>query len=335
MVRQWSVSFGLALVVALAADGVSIAFSDPTPAPASPAPAFSGPHCSIEYEGQKTEVRVGDALSYSLGGCPLGSEIAPSQALLDLGVAARPGHVLVPVKEGKLELPELDVIDPKTKAVVAKTDPATIQVKSVIEGQGEEAMKPKDPVGYLGLGLPGWIQMLVAMVILVLMLAIGFVVVRWLKNKAKKLVSAVLPKKPYDVQALERLQKLLDAGHLKRAEWKKFAFGVSETLKFYLGHRYDFEALESTTSELFQRLDDLRGTVGPNTSTTQKLRDVFEQLDLVKFTDYQPTMDAMLFVWKEAKQVVETTRIQKIEPILKNPPSSGQKVAPESKEVKA
>jgi hypothetical protein len=168
------------------------------------------------------------------------------------------------------------------------------------------------------LGLPGWIQMLIALIFLAIMGAIAYVVILWLKNKAKRLVKAVLPKKPYDVQSIERLQKLLDSGHLKKSEWKIFAFGISDTMKFYLGHRYGFDAQESTTSELFSRLDELRGTAvqGPTLSTIQTLKSAFDELDLVKFTDHKPSIEAMQIVWKNCKQVIETTRIQKVEPIL-------------------
>jgi hypothetical protein len=269
-------------------------------------------------------VRVGDTISYDLrGGDPNSEarwEIDPKQGGLKQGILFRKGRLITPLAAGNLQLPALTVID-ETGAAVATTTPVAVTVRSNFPpppagGPGAAAAeppKPEPPIGPLELPMPGWIQTAIATTILVIVLIAGFFLLRFLKRRAARALKKILPKKPYDTATLERLDALLKAGWLEKGSFKPFYFGVSDALKFYLGERFDFDARESTTSELFAFLRERVGMPGLSDGVVVRIERLFGQLDPVKFADVVPTDGEARAVHREARELVTSTR--KLEPV--------------------
>jgi hypothetical protein len=64
------------------------------------------------------------------------------------------------------------------------------------------------------------------------------------------------PPEPLEVRALRRLDALKAQGLPERGGFKAYYFQLSEILRGYLGERFDFEALECTTPELLEVLEE-------------------------------------------------------------------------------
>jgi hypothetical protein len=266
-------------------------------------------------------LRVGDTVSYELLGGDRDAEsrwaIDPVQGSLKLGILFRPGKLITPLRAGEWQLPALIVNDENGKPV-AKTEPLQLSVQSNLpppkEGAPAEPPKPEPAVGPVSLGYPAWVQTAIALSILTLAIVVGWLVLRAIRRRAARALKSLLPKKPYDVASLDRLDDLLRQGLVEKKAFKPFYFGISETLKFYLGHRFDFDARESTTSELFALLRDRAGAPGLGEGLITRLERLFESLDPVKFADVVPTEGEARAAHREAVEIVRSTR--KVEPVL-------------------
>lgn len=277
------------------------------------------PMVSLAFK-QKVEQpsRVGDAIPYQLEGGDPNWQIDPNEGSLKKGFLFRRGKLFIPLVAGKYQIPSLAVID-SVGSVVAHTDPTEfLAASNLSEKDGKEgAPKPEPAFGPMGLSFPVWIQTALGFTFLALTLVLGFFLVRAIKRRAAKALKAMLPKKPYDLAALERLDGLLKQGLIEKSQFKPFYFGISEALKFYLASRFQFDAQESTTSELMALLRERSGTPGLSEAVIERVERIFEALDPVKFANSVPSASEAKAILKEARDVVSTTRKITVEPILK------------------
>jgi hypothetical protein len=109
---------------------------------------------------------------------------------------------------------------------------------------------------------------------------LAFLFSRWWKRRAKRPAPPPPPRPAWEiaVEKLDALRRSRDAllaeGHA--VEW---ADGVSDVIREYLGARYGFDGLESTTDEVLERLAEapLRGVTVPEVAV------LLQDCDLVKF----------------------------------------------------
>lgn len=255
-------------------------------------------------------VRVGDAISYELQGGDPRWQIDPKEGSLKKGFLFRTGKLFIPLVAGKYQIPSLLVVD-DTGVTVAKSDPTEIESISNLKQedlQSGQPPKPEPAIGPLGLPFPLWIQSAIGFSLLAIFLVGGFFLVRAIKRRAGKALKSILPKKPYDLAALERLDALLKKGFIEKGNFKAFYFAISETLKFYLAERFQFDAQESTTSELMTLLRERANMSGLSEPIIEKIEKIFDTLDPVKFANVIPTDDDARMILREARDVVLTTR---------------------------
>lgn len=268
-------------------------------------------------------LRVGDTVSYALEGGDAGAEarwgLDPRIGGLKMGFLFRAGRLFTPLMAGELTLPALPVVDEKNE-IVARTAPLTIKIESNFSEKERGAGQPpkaEPALGPLELPFPVWIQSAIGFSILAFLAIGAFFLVRYLRRKAAAALKKMIPKKPYDQAALERIDALIKAGHLEKGAYKPFYFGISETLKFYFGERFDFDARESTTSELIALLKERNGTPGLNDSVIRKVEKLFESLDPVKFADQIPGTAEAKEAHRTARELITSTKKVVAEPILK------------------
>jgi hypothetical protein len=272
--------------------------------------------------GQK--LRVGDTVAYTLEGGEAAAEsrwaVDPKIGGLKMGFLIRPGKLFTPLMAGELSLPPIAILD-ENGATVARTKPVSIAIESNFSEKERNAGQPPKPepaLGPLGLPFPIWIQSAIAFTLLALVLIGAYFVVRFVRRKAAAALKKILPKKPYDLAALEKIDLLLKRPLESQKDFKALYFGVSETLKAYFGERFDFDAAESTTSELIANLKERNGTPGLNDSVISRVRMLFDRLDPVKFADVIPSVDEAKEIHREGRELIVTTRKVAAEPILKS-----------------
>jgi hypothetical protein len=122
------------------------------------------------------------------------------------------------------------------------------------------------------------------------------------------------PRPPWHV-ALEELRDLRHAGLIAAGRFAEHYDRVSDTLRKYLGDRYGFDGLESTTREALVVLRAVDPAVPPLEEITRFLR----QADLVKFARLTPSEQECDRALEVAEQIVHRTM---------PPPSAAEAAAP-------
>lgn len=318
MSKQWYAFFKRAIVCVAVSSGAAFAVE---PIVEVTLPVFELVFISPKSGTDGSVPRVGDVVPYEIRGGEPTWQIDPQEGALTKGFLFRKGKLFVPLVPAKIPLPSLTIID-VTGTPVGKTDPVEIEAISNLKATGgaeaDQPPKPEPPIGPLGLPFPIWIQTVVGFLILGVILASTFFVLRALQRRAAKALKAMMPKKAYDLATLEKLDALLREGLLEKRQYKTFYFTLSETLKFYLAERYQVDAQESTTTEMFVLLRDRIGISGLNEEIVHRVERLFHNLDPVKFADHIPTDIGAKEIVREAREVVLSTRKNNSDAILKD-----------------
>lgn len=285
--------------------------------------AEPAPQSELKWSGTApAEIRVGDRLEFKLEGITLNPEWKPpyeavvlgeKKNLFDLGflidtVEVRDGMALIhaiAVQAGKVDVPDWILADSE-KREVARVRPFQFEAKGLVDPQDPDKNKPDDFYGPLKLAFPtGFI---VAMGILGLLIAALFTWGIW--KFAKSIQARRGLKKMPEIELTEDEWAMRELGAIERKEYakskayKKHYFGISDTLKEYFGRRYGFDAPERTSAEL---VAELRSHGVPE-STLLKTIQLFERLDLTKFTDHEPAPSECPEVLQAAREIVQGTK---------------------------
>jgi hypothetical protein len=136
---------------------------------------------------------------------------------------------------------------------------------------------------------------------IVLGIAIALLVRKWL-SRPKPVRPPPPPRPPWEI-ALEKLDEVRHAGLLEVARFQEYFDRVNDAVRAYLGARYDFDGLESTTDEI---LVALRRAV----LERHALAGILEFLgdcDLVKFANMTPSKDECERTLDSAERIVRMT----------------------------
>lgn len=213
---------------------------------------------------------------------------------------------LLALEPGAQTLPgvTLRVVGPKGELGDVKTAPQTLQIGSLLANEPNAQAKPaSQPVVVMQddytLAYVGGAILFAGLIALITLL-----VSRWLKRRPKALPPPPPPRPAWDVAlekllALEQTKTQLIAE--KRAE--EYVDGVSAALREYLGRRYGFDGLESTTDEIIRTLERIR----PHKLALSSVSILLEQCDLVKFAKASPDEALCDEVWNGAVAMVRAT----------------------------
>jgi hypothetical protein len=145
---------------------------------------------------------------------------------------------------------------------------------------------------------------------------------RWLR-RPKKLPPPAPPRPPWDV-ALEALHDIRHAGLTREGRFAEVYDRVSDVLRRYLGDRYGYDGLESTTREALGALRETTPLVEDLPGIESFMRDA----DLVKFARLTPSEGECLDLLSRAEGIV--TRTMLIAPLPapeKSNPAEGENEA--------
>jgi len=132
-------------------------------------------------------------------------------------------------------------------------------------------------------------------------LALAYLVYRW-RTRPRAAIPPPPPRPPWEV-ALERLDEVRHAGLLEVARFQEYFDRVNDAVREYLGARYGFDGLESTTDEILSALK--RASV--DSIALPFVLGFCEECDLVKFANVTPSLDSCQRVLDAAERIVRTT----------------------------
>jgi len=145
--------------------------------------------------------------------------------------------------------------------------------------------------------LHSWLWLWIALGALV---ALALLVLLWFWLRPHRLLS---PKTAYEL-ALEKLQRALAL--LREDDPVPYAVLVSETIRSYLGQRFEAPSTRRTTEEFLREMEADRET--PLAEHRDLLREFLQSCDLVKFARYQPTRSELEQVQQRATTFVTATK---------------------------
>jgi hypothetical protein len=213
---------------------------------------------------------------------------------------------LLALEPGSLTLPAvtLRVVGPKGELGDVKTAPQPLTVASLLANEPNAQAKPvSKPVVVMQddytLAWVGGAILFAGLVALATLLTS-----RWLKRRPK-LVPPPPPPRPAWELAMAKLLALEQSKSTLIAESRaeEYVDGVSDALREYLGRRYGFDGLESTTDEVLRTLERIR----PHKLTLSSVSLLLEQCDLVKFAKASPDVEVLDEVWNGAVSLVRST----------------------------
>ena len=124
---------------------------------------------------------------------------------------------------------------------------------------------------------------------------------RW-GRRPKPAAPPAPPRPPWEV-ALERLHEIKHAGLIETARLGEFVDRVSDALRAYLGARYGFDGLESTTDEIVSVL----GRAPLGSANMVEIAEFLQVCDLVKFANMTPSAEECAAVLASAEHIVRAT----------------------------
>lgn len=150
---------------------------------------------------------------------------------------------------------------------------------------------------------------------------------RWLR-RARPLPPPPPPRPPWDV-ALEALMRIRGRRLAEQGQTTQLFAEVSLAVREYLGRRFGFDGLESTTREILEELDRRSATPG---ELRQEIELLLRRSDLVKFANLTPEVAECELALERAEHIVrasmhaqatEAARVSAAPPSLPAPPSPG------------
>jgi hypothetical protein len=194
-------------------------------------------------------------------------------------------------------------VPPASTPMAGSMAPAT--AAPAAGGQQDDIYDIHPPFFYLH----SWFWLWIALAALALLAILIFL---WIRYKPSRSLRA---KSAYEL-ALEKLESA--KALLDEENPEPYAVAVSETIRSYLGQRFETPSTRRTTEEFLSQMQT--DTATPLAEHRDLLRGFLESCDLVKFAHYQPSRDELEQVQQRAVTFVTATR-----PIegSRQPPSAG------------
>jgi hypothetical protein len=189
-----------------------------------------------------------------------------------------------------------------------------VEIRSLL--MEAESLDPKPPSDPLPIMVPDVRAIALVYIALAAILfgVVGALVARALAKRRLARRPPPPPRPPWEI-ALESLARLRDERErgLDEEGIETWADAVSDVLREYLGARYGFDGLESTTDELVAALHDRE----PSDERLESVRGFLRECDLVKFAkarlelgELDGLLDAATGIVKETRGFVPVTETQ-------------------------
>ncbi len=266
-----------------------------------------------------SHIRVGEWFTLTLSAKGDASEITlPSPAdtlgpfeVVESGERKKEGsvvtqtYVLTAFDTGRISLRGVPVhyrVPGDTGVAVAYSNPVSIQVSGV---EIDTTKSFRDIKEVLDVPLTIWDYLLYAGIVLLLAL-LAWLIYRWYRRRnAEEEPGKVLePARPADLVALEKLHELQEQHLWEHGRVKDYQSALSEILREYIENRFDVPALESTTGELLEHLQE----IGVAKFLQDETRQMLFISDMTKFAKYTPTPDEHRKGMSVCLHFVEETR---------------------------
>lgn len=149
-----------------------------------------------------------------------------------------------------------------------------------------------------------WVLVLLAVATLL------WFVIRFIRNRKKQTVETIAeePIEAAYILAYRSLEKLKNEKLWQRGLYKDYFSALSDILRVYIDRRYAMNSMESTTIEIMQ---ELRKNKNPEGEAYERLKQVLELADMVKFAKLIPDSSDCELSLEHSWSFVSLTRKEK------------------------
>ncbi|KAA6337634.1 hypothetical protein EZS27_014295 [termite gut metagenome] len=131
-----------------------------------------------------------------------------------------------------------------------------------------------------------WNRMIAgAFLTLPLFILLVYLIVRLRDNKPIIRKIKIEPKLPAHQSAMQEIERIKSEKTGQKRKIKEYYTELTDTLRNYLSARFQFNALEMTSSQIIEHLLEIK-----NKEALKELKELFGTADLVKFAKYTPPM---------------------------------------------
>ena len=279
----------------------------------------------IEATTPKNEYRIGDQIEYTITvewKAPVQLiRIEPSEALGAFEIVRpaeykdarlrggwqqeRTRYVLSTFETGDFTIPEFTVVYREADGSEQRvpTPPVQIRVLSVSPAQsGETEIRDVKPPAVPPIRWPSKKVIIAAAAALLLAIILVVAAVRAIQKRHRGL-APLLPPRPIEEVAREELARVAQSDLLARGLIKEYFDQISDIIRVYLGRRYGFEGIVTTTTELLDALHDRLSDDG----RLGRVAEFSEQADWAKFAKWLPDREICDRFLETAYRVVDET----------------------------
>lgn len=220
--------------------------------------------------------------------------------------------LLLPEKPGRngLMLPPMPITIARAsgETLTVCTAPHAILVEDPIANELDPQVRPNPPPRPQREDWPLARQVVIGAAIVAVLSVLGaWLLSRWARRP--KTVYVPPPKLPW-LAALEELESIRQSTLLSEGRSDEYFDRVSDCVRKYLGARYGFDGLESTTDEMQRTLARVR----PPVTGLDTISRFLEECDLVKFARVVPGENDCLAALERGVTIVRNTTPQQASP---------------------
>ncbi|MDX2127853.1 MAG: hypothetical protein SFU91_02315 [Chloroherpetonaceae bacterium] len=189
-----------------------------------------------------------------------------------------------------LNLTYLTGKDSVSRAIV-QAPPSRVYVVSLLDTTRKDIEDIKE---IRSLPIPWWVYASIATAVL-LFVGMSFWIYRWVRSrKVKEVVEPVIQRSAYEI-AVEKIDVLYHSKLESDADLKRFYFELSFIIREFLENHFGILALEQTSYEIYQSIETKVEKAQYN-----RLYNIFERADMVKFAKYLPSKIEIKESYQEA-----------------------------------
>lgn len=267
----------------------------------------------VTAEIDTTNIRIGEQFEYKITVRDIanviipkleklvGVEIVEDKKIDTLKNQLIKKYILTSFDSGSYYIPQQQIF---IKQRLHLTDSLLINVATVAVDTTKQKMFPikaiqKEPYQFDDFKPYLW-YLLIALAIIGLILYFIF------RKKKEVIEEAIIPALPPYEEAIQKLHELDEKLLWQNNQVKEYYSELTEIVRGYIERELKVPALESTTDELIDTLNDFNdiNSISTTKETIQKLKGLLQEADLVKFAKSKPMSEQIQFNRKEAEEVV-------------------------------
>ena len=154
-----------------------------------------------------------------------------------------------------------------------------------------------------------WLLLLAIVLLAGIVVLVLYLVKRYNDDKPILKRVTIAPKLPAHQVALKEMERIREEKSWQRDDVKQYYTELTDTLRTYMEERFGFNAMEMTSEEIIEQLNEQ-----PDKVWIGELRTLFQMSDLVKFAKYKPLINENDMNLITAIDFVNKTKLEEVAP---------------------